>query len=99
MWASPGVIGKGPTPRAGHTMTKVRSMTGVSLFVFGGHDGRDYLSDAYLYQCGSDTWIQPKVKNQNTPPSLPPPSATSFSPPPTNPRLGAQSTFQLISSI
>jgi leucine-zipper-like transcriptional regulator 1 len=62
-WFVPRILGDPPTPRNNHATFVV----GSKLFVHGGHDGSDWLSDMYVLEVGTDAesstwrWTRPSL--------------------------------------
>ncbi|XP_030532409.1 rab9 effector protein with kelch motifs-like [Rhodamnia argentea] len=59
-WSQPTIEGTPPAPRDSHSCTNV----GDNLFVFGGTDGMNLLSDLHILDTSSHTWISPLISGE-----------------------------------
>ncbi len=60
-WTSPNVHGTVPDSRFGHTCTAVDAHAAARLFIIGGHNSREALSDVHVFDVGTMQWSRPPI--------------------------------------
>ncbi|MFZ5436385.1 MAG: Kelch repeat-containing protein [Bacillota bacterium] len=68
-WRWTRLSSEGPSARYGHVMTYVPSLG--ALLVYGGHDGRQFLGDMWLYYLDESRWQQVEPEGPSPGPRIP----------------------------
>ncbi len=64
VWSCVDALGDVPSSRFGHTCTVIDPLASPRLFVLGGHNSKEALSDVHVYDIETSSWHRPQVDGE-----------------------------------